>query len=584
MIVLSLAVLLTGAARANLPVERPAAPVADSGAQGEAAREGARRQLAAAQRHLQTGDYAAAGLAAKAALEQDPRSVEALETLAWIRLQEDRWGQAIESANAALEVDGGRVRARLLLAFGFERWGDRAKAIRQLEMVVQAEPLCEGLLADARDGKALFEPKAMDDGRFLAGLCGARPPPPSGGLGRLLAGLALIVASLLGGAFALLGYKPRWREALKAALAWQPASAADPELAPRRARGRPRIALPGAEAPPTPAPDGGRGPVTLPPGPAPVSLPFEVQAPPLTLPPIGGPASGRPSPAPPLVAEPAAPGSLGQAEGGQRREATRPPIRTPEPAREFLGGRLGRETPATTRPEDKYRQVRMLGRSEDGVLWEAFDRSLQRAVAIEELELPGGNQSREAALARARELALLHHPAILDLYEVADLQNRLWLVFELIEGKTLRDRLAQAGRLSLDEAREILLPVCEALDFAHASGVFHGHLKPSRVLLAEAGYVKLTGFGSCGRRSGAAGTWPRRPSARRSAPSRTCSPWARAFTRCSAAILPSRTGTRRARSDRSIRRWSRGRWTLPRAWRTWSPGRCAPRSGTGCGR
>ena len=145
-------------------------------------------------------------------------------------------------------------------------------------------------------------------------------------------------------------------------------------------------------------------------------------------------------------------------------------------------------------PKGRYEQVRLLGRSDDGELWEGFDRTLQRAVAIEEMRWAPGDPNRAVALKRVREMALLHHPAILDLYEAVDIGDRLWLVFELIEGVTLRDHLAEVGRVSFDEAVEILATLCEGLDYAHGHGVLHRHLKPSRIVLADAGYVKLTGF------------------------------------------------------------------------------------------
>ncbi|MBI5245090.1 MAG: protein kinase [Elusimicrobia bacterium] len=146
----------------------------------------------------------------------------------------------------------------------------------------------------------------------------------------------------------------------------------------------------------------------------------------------------------------------------------------------------------------KYRRDRRIGRGGMGEVWEGWDVSLERPVAIKQaLAADEGSLAlmREFCLKEARAVALLRHPNIADIYDVLDLPEGVFLVFEFIKGKTLDHILAERKRLPLAEAREFLRPVCAALEFARGRGVVHRDIKPSNIMVSGQGPVKVMDFG-----------------------------------------------------------------------------------------
>lgn len=117
--------------------------------------------------------------------------------------------------------------------------------------------------------------------------------------------------------------------------------------------------------------------------------------------------------------------------------------------------------------------------------WEAEDRSLGRkAVAV---RLPDA-----AAAEEARRLASVHHPAVVDVFEVLESPQGRFAVRERLSGRTLRQLLAARGKLPVAEARRLLEPVCAALEAARGAGVMAGGLKLDSVMLCDEGFVKVT--------------------------------------------------------------------------------------------
>ncbi|MFA6003493.1 MAG: protein kinase [Elusimicrobiota bacterium] len=146
----------------------------------------------------------------------------------------------------------------------------------------------------------------------------------------------------------------------------------------------------------------------------------------------------------------------------------------------------------------KYRLGPMIGRGGMGAVYSATDASLGRPVAIKQLSpeiLESVALGREYFLREARTVASLHHPAIVDIYEIVEDGPDLYLVFEFVSGKTVSHLLAENSRLSLDLALEILRPVCQALHFAHSRNLVHRDIKPANIMVTEQGHVKLMDFG-----------------------------------------------------------------------------------------
>ncbi|MEV0117218.1 protein kinase [Streptomyces sp. NPDC050844] len=150
----------------------------------------------------------------------------------------------------------------------------------------------------------------------------------------------------------------------------------------------------------------------------------------------------------------------------------------------------------------RYRITTPLGRGGMGTVWRAKDELLGRAVAVKELHVDAGlspadaEGRRERTLREARSVAQVRHPGILVLHDVVQHDGQPWLVMELIDGRSLADRIAVDGPVPPAEAARIGLALLAALRAAHAAGVLHRDLKPANVLLeAATERVVLSDFG-----------------------------------------------------------------------------------------
>jgi serine/threonine-protein kinase len=131
-----------------------------------------------------------------------------------------------------------------------------------------------------------------------------------------------------------------------------------------------------------------------------------------------------------------------------------------------------------------------------GVVYRAFDKRLRRPVAVKVVpkEIAGHAERRARILAEARAAAPLNHPSIATIYEVGEDREQLFIVMELLEGKTLR-RMISEGLSEPRIVTGILAQLAEALAAAHAQGVVHGDVKPENVVVQPDQRVKLMDFG-----------------------------------------------------------------------------------------
>jgi serine/threonine-protein kinase len=137
----------------------------------------------------------------------------------------------------------------------------------------------------------------------------------------------------------------------------------------------------------------------------------------------------------------------------------------------------------------KYRLVQRLGAGGMGVVYSAVNTWTERRVAIKIIH-PW--YSAEAEIVRrfhleARSASRIAHPNIVDVLDLGQdpADGTLYMVQELLEGETLRQRLDARSRLPLDEAIALLRPVMEALAAAHEAGVVHRDVKPENVIIAS---------------------------------------------------------------------------------------------------
>jgi tetratricopeptide (TPR) repeat protein len=156
----------------------------------------------------------------------------------------------------------------------------------------------------------------------------------------------------------------------------------------------------------------------------------------------------------------------------------------------------------------RFEILRELGRGGFGVVYEARDRDLGRPVALKFVR-PGRVKEEEGRVTREAEaIARLTHPNLITLHDVGRSDSGPYLVFELLRGKTLQERMDD-GPMPVQEAVHIATEVARGLAHAHAEGVMHRDLKPSNVFLTSRGQVKLLDFGMAhafGRRRLSGGT------------------------------------------------------------------------------
>ncbi|MDX2817729.1 serine/threonine-protein kinase [Streptomyces sp. PA03-5A] len=150
----------------------------------------------------------------------------------------------------------------------------------------------------------------------------------------------------------------------------------------------------------------------------------------------------------------------------------------------------------------RYRLEDKLGHGGMGEVWRARDLRLQRDVAVKRM-LADGPFSPEKAKKRfireAKLTARIAHPAVPTVHDWgrdgSGHAESLYLVMELVRGRTLEDLLHEHGRFSLAKVVAVADQVSDALAYAHRLGVVHRDLKPSNVMLTPDGLVKVLDFG-----------------------------------------------------------------------------------------
>ncbi|MFZ6874270.1 protein kinase domain-containing protein [Undibacterium sp. Di27W] len=144
-----------------------------------------------------------------------------------------------------------------------------------------------------------------------------------------------------------------------------------------------------------------------------------------------------------------------------------------------------------------YEFKKRLGEGGFGQVHEAWDSKLCRPVAIKQLKATEGAAQTTSLLKEARLAASLKHPAFVKIFAIEDEDNSHSIVMELVPGLTLKQLLQQHPQQPLPEQQviNIISQVAEAMQEAHASGLIHGDLKPSNLMVEPGGKVRILDFG-----------------------------------------------------------------------------------------
>lgn len=145
----------------------------------------------------------------------------------------------------------------------------------------------------------------------------------------------------------------------------------------------------------------------------------------------------------------------------------------------------------------KWQVRRLLGRGGMGAVYQMHQPDLDRDVAVKLLPIEACRDEHQVERFRreARTLAKLRHPGIVALHESGlSPAGHFYFVMEYVDGSTLGELIA-AGKVDVATAIAVTTQVCEALAYAHGSGVVHRDIKPSNILLDSSGQAKVADFG-----------------------------------------------------------------------------------------
>ena len=149
----------------------------------------------------------------------------------------------------------------------------------------------------------------------------------------------------------------------------------------------------------------------------------------------------------------------------------------------------------------KYRITGVIGEGVSGVVYKAFDPSLQRVVAVKSLHL---NLPVDARAARefagrlgeqAQTIARVNHPGIVSVHQIDEADGRAFIAMEHVAGLNLAQWLSVTPLPPQAALLQVMDQLLDALECAHHAGVRHGDLKLTNVIITSAGLVKLTDFG-----------------------------------------------------------------------------------------
>jgi serine/threonine-protein kinase len=155
----------------------------------------------------------------------------------------------------------------------------------------------------------------------------------------------------------------------------------------------------------------------------------------------------------------------------------------------------------------RYRMIGLLGRGGMGEVYRADDLKLGQAVALKFLpaDVERDPERLERFLTEVRMSLRVTHPNVCRVFDIGQIEERLFLSMEYVDGEDLASLLRRIGRLPEDKAVEIARQLCAGLAAAHGEGVLHRDLKPANIMIDGRGRAKIADFGLAGGAEGISG-------------------------------------------------------------------------------
>ncbi|MEO6563742.1 MAG: protein kinase [Nitrosospira sp.] len=146
----------------------------------------------------------------------------------------------------------------------------------------------------------------------------------------------------------------------------------------------------------------------------------------------------------------------------------------------------------------RFKILEELGRGGMAVVYKAYDPNINRPLAIKVLleERCANKEYRSRFLAEAKAAGLLSHPNIVTIYDIGEVNDRPYIVMELLEGEPLDEYMRSTPSRSLREDLAIGIQLAKALHYAHSKGIVHRDIKPSNIIRVKgSNNIKITDFG-----------------------------------------------------------------------------------------
>src|ERR687884_356675 len=145
----------------------------------------------------------------------------------------------------------------------------------------------------------------------------------------------------------------------------------------------------------------------------------------------------------------------------------------------------------------RFRLDEKIGAGGMSTVYRAYDPTLERWVAIKLMhrDISTDPDQLERFRREARAVARLNHPHVVTVIDTGEDEGTPYIVFEYVEGETLKERIRRLGRLPVPEAVAYAIEIARALSAAHAQRLVHRDVKPQNVLIDQEGRAKVTDFG-----------------------------------------------------------------------------------------